>query len=131
MAVLPNCIWHAYLDYFHAFMGKQRIWWQMVRNPLDRFGSRGPGFESLLVDKLVAIIRYATLARGSSVKLYRTTRGIFVEEKENFYAVSTIEWDELIASVDLHAYLHAAIKGEPVRQFDSTTILAPVVNQEV
>jgi 2-dehydro-3-deoxy-D-arabinonate dehydratase len=65
------------------------------------------------------------------VKLYRTTRGIFVEEKENFYAVSTIEWDELIASVDLHAYLHAAIKGEPVRQFDSTTILAPVVNQEV
>jgi 2-dehydro-3-deoxy-D-arabinonate dehydratase len=65
------------------------------------------------------------------LKLYRTTRGIFVEEKESFYPISTLEWDELVASADLHAYLHAAIKGESVRQFDTTTILAPVVSQEV
>ena len=65
------------------------------------------------------------------MKLYRTTRGILVEEKEVFYPVSTIGWDELIASVDMHVYLHAAIQGEPVPQFSPSTILAPVVNQEV
>ena len=65
------------------------------------------------------------------MKLYRTTRGIFVEEKESFYPVSKIGWDELIASVDMHVYLHAAMQGEPVRQFNPTTILAPAVNQEV
>ena len=65
------------------------------------------------------------------MKLYRTTRGIFVEEKESFYPVSKIGWDELIASIDMHVYLHAAMQGEPVRQFNPTTILAPVVNQEV
>ena len=45
------------------------------------------------------------------MKLYRTTRGIFVEEKESFYPVSKIGWDELIASVDMHVYLHAAMHG--------------------
>ena len=65
------------------------------------------------------------------MKLYRTTRGIFVEEKESFYPVSTIGWDELIASVDMHVYLHAAMQDEPARQFNPTTILAPAVNQEV
>jgi 2-dehydro-3-deoxy-D-arabinonate dehydratase len=65
------------------------------------------------------------------MKLYRTTRGIFVEEKESFYPVSKIGWDELIASIDMHVYLHAAMQGERVRQFNPTTILAPAVNQEV
>jgi 2-dehydro-3-deoxy-D-arabinonate dehydratase len=65
------------------------------------------------------------------MKLYRTTQGIFVEEKESFYPVSKIGWDELIASVDMYVYLHAAMQGEPVRQFNPSTILAPVVNQEV
>jgi 2-dehydro-3-deoxy-D-arabinonate dehydratase len=66
-----------------------------------------------------------------TMKLYQTTRGIFVEEKESFYPVSKIGWDELIASVDVHVYLHAATQSEPVRQFNPTTILAPAVNQEV
>lgn len=65
------------------------------------------------------------------MKLYRTTQGIFVEDKESFYPISTIGWDELIASADMHGYLGAAVQGEPVRQFNPTTILAPVVSQEV
>ena len=65
------------------------------------------------------------------MKLYRTTQGIFVEEKASFYPVSTTGWDELIASVDMLVRLHTAIQGEPVRQFDSTAILAPAVSQEV
>jgi 2-dehydro-3-deoxy-D-arabinonate dehydratase len=65
------------------------------------------------------------------VKLYRTTQGIFVEEKETFYPVSTTRWDELIASADMYGYLHAATQREPLPRFDPSTILAPVVNQEV
>jgi 2-dehydro-3-deoxy-D-arabinonate dehydratase len=65
------------------------------------------------------------------VKLYRTTQGIFVEEKGSFYPVSTTGWDELIANVDMHVRLHTAMQGEPVRQFESTAILAPTASQEV
>jgi 2-dehydro-3-deoxy-D-arabinonate dehydratase len=64
------------------------------------------------------------------VKLYRTTQGIFVEQRESFYPV-TIGWDALIASVDMHVRLHTAMQGEPVRQFDASAILAPAVSQEV
>ena len=65
------------------------------------------------------------------MKLYRTKQGIFVEQKGSFYPVSTIGWDELIASVDMHGRLRTAMQGEPVRQFDPTAILAPAVSQEV
>jgi 2-dehydro-3-deoxy-D-arabinonate dehydratase len=65
------------------------------------------------------------------VKLYRATHGIFVEEAGNFYPVNTIGWDELIASVDMHTHIRAALQREPVMHFDPATILAPVANQEV
>ncbi|MFL6306994.1 MAG: fumarylacetoacetate hydrolase family protein [Candidatus Sulfotelmatobacter sp.] len=65
------------------------------------------------------------------MKLYRTTHGIFVEEENNFYAINAPGWDELIASVDLHTYVRAAIEREPIGEFDPATILAPAVNQEV
>jgi 2-dehydro-3-deoxy-D-arabinonate dehydratase len=68
------------------------------------------------------------------VKLYRTTNGAFVEKDSGFYCVSelasTEDWDELICSSDLHARACAAIR-EPLVSFDSSTILAPVGNQEV
>jgi 2-dehydro-3-deoxy-D-arabinonate dehydratase len=65
------------------------------------------------------------------VKIHRTTQGIFVEEEGVFYPISGIGWDQLVASVDMHTYVRAATKGEPVRQFNPSTILAPVANQEV
>jgi 2-dehydro-3-deoxy-D-arabinonate dehydratase len=65
------------------------------------------------------------------VKLYRTTHGIFVEEEDKFYPVNSIGWDELIANVDMHTYVRAAIQRDPVRQFNPATVLAPAANQEV
>ena len=65
------------------------------------------------------------------MKLYRTTRGIFVEEENKFYPVKAPGWDELIASVDMHAYVRAAIERDPIQQLDPATILAPAANQEV
>lgn len=65
------------------------------------------------------------------MKLYRTMDGIFVEEKASFYLVNAIEWDELIAGVDLHKHVRAAIERDPVREFNPATILAPAANQEV
>lgn len=65
------------------------------------------------------------------MRLYRTTQGIFVEEENNFYPIPTTGWDELIARVDLHGYVRAAIGRDPVQQFDPATILAPAANQEV
>jgi 2-dehydro-3-deoxy-D-arabinonate dehydratase len=65
------------------------------------------------------------------VKLYRTTHGIFVEEEGNFYPINATGWDELIASLDMHTYLRAAVQGGPVKQFNPATILAPAANQEV
>jgi 2-dehydro-3-deoxy-D-arabinonate dehydratase len=65
------------------------------------------------------------------VKLYRTTHGIIVEENGNFYPVTAVDWDELIASTDMLTHVSRAIRGEPVRHFDPTTVLSPAVNQEV
>jgi 2-dehydro-3-deoxy-D-arabinonate dehydratase len=65
------------------------------------------------------------------VKLYRTTQGTLVEEDSVIYPVSGMGWDQLIASVDMHTYVHAATQGGPVRQFNPATILAPAANQEV
>ncbi len=65
------------------------------------------------------------------MKLYRTTNGIILEEESAFYRVPAADWDELIASADLHARVRAAIGKEPVANFEPATILAPVVSQEV
>jgi 2-dehydro-3-deoxy-D-arabinonate dehydratase len=65
------------------------------------------------------------------VKLYRTTKGIFVEQDSIFYVVPAADWDELISSTDLHARARAAIRERSMAAFDPATILAPVVSQEV
>lgn len=65
------------------------------------------------------------------IKLYRTDQGIFVEENGNFYSVRGQDWDELICHVDLYTRARVAIRGEPVRGFDPSWALAPIINQEV
>ena len=64
------------------------------------------------------------------MKLYRTTNGIFVEENGGFYPVSASSWTELICDPSLHARVKQSAGGDPI-EFDRTTILAPVVDQEV
>jgi 2-dehydro-3-deoxy-D-arabinonate dehydratase len=65
------------------------------------------------------------------MKLYRTSTGVFAEEDGRFYLVPSSNWDELIASPDLHARASAAINAAQVVAFDHATILAPIVSQEV
>jgi 2-dehydro-3-deoxy-D-arabinonate dehydratase len=65
------------------------------------------------------------------VKLYRTAHGAFVEEDGRFYPVAVKNWDELLSSTHLHALVRAAIVGGGVGSLDASTILAPIVSQEV
>ena len=65
-----------------------------------------------------------------SVKLYRTEKGIFVEDDNTFYAVAVENWNELLCSSDiLEAVRKATI--EPPVAFDPSTALAPILAQEV
>jgi 2-dehydro-3-deoxy-D-arabinonate dehydratase len=69
------------------------------------------------------------------MKLYRTTKGAFVEEDGQFHELlplaSAEAWDKLICDVDLKARVTAAIKNNSVAHFDRTAILAPIGSQEV
>ncbi len=65
------------------------------------------------------------------MKLYRTTKGIFVEDAGSFFAVESSDWDDLIGSAGLHARAIASCKGTPVAAPDAASILAPVASQEV
>jgi 2-dehydro-3-deoxy-D-arabinonate dehydratase len=65
------------------------------------------------------------------MKLYRTTQGIFVDEAGRYYPVATADWDELVCSPDLQARVRAATGKQAVTNFDLSTILAPVVGQDV
>src|SRR6202020_701093 len=73
------------------------------------------------------------------MKLYRTSNGIFVEQNSSFYCVPDTDWDELISSADLHLRVQDAIANGSTKAatktatstFDSATVLAPIISQEV
>ena len=69
------------------------------------------------------------------MKLYRTSKGVFVEEGGKFYLVPEADWDDLISSPDLYARVRAATGEAAASNFapnlDPGTVLAPVVSQEV
>jgi len=69
-----------------------------------------------------------------SVKLYRTTMGAVVEDDGHFYSLSRLtaaeDWDKLICDPELHARAQAATATSPL-SFDPSTILEPIVSQEV
>jgi 2-dehydro-3-deoxy-D-arabinonate dehydratase len=65
------------------------------------------------------------------VKLYRTTKSLFVEENDEFYPVFEPDWDEFVGRAGLPARAAAAIREKAAMKFDPATILAPVVSQEV
>ena len=64
------------------------------------------------------------------MKLYRSSEGIFVEEKGSFYKVEAEGWDDLLCSEKLFKTIHTATRGNVV-SFDLNTALAPIVEQEV
>jgi 2-dehydro-3-deoxy-D-arabinonate dehydratase len=66
------------------------------------------------------------------VKLYRTTKGFFVEQDGRYYRVTSDSWDALVAHDDLQGYLLSIIqKSEASEDFASARVLAPIGNQEV
>lgn len=65
------------------------------------------------------------------MKLYRTSHGTFIEENGTFYPVAANSWDELLASTHLHDLARAAIVGTGISSLNESTILAPIVSQEV
>jgi 2-dehydro-3-deoxy-D-arabinonate dehydratase len=65
------------------------------------------------------------------VKLYRTTKGVFVQEAEAFYTVPSTDWDELISDTDLYPRVRSAVGKNAITTLDSASILAPIANQEV
>jgi len=66
------------------------------------------------------------------MKLYRTARGFYVSEAENFYSVENTTWDALIARDDLRDHLDAVIRKTPPGAAPAATdLLAPIGSQEV
>jgi 2-dehydro-3-deoxy-D-arabinonate dehydratase len=69
------------------------------------------------------------------VKLYRTSKGVFVEESDRFYLVSAAfsvaAWDELVCDPDLQGRVRAAIGDDTGGHFDAAEVLVPVGSQEV
>jgi len=65
------------------------------------------------------------------MKLYKTTRGLFVETDGNYFELPQQSLDELIAREDIAAYLAGYTTGKPAAELDATTLLAPVGQQEV
>ena len=66
------------------------------------------------------------------MKLYRTSHGSYVEKNGNFYRVPESSWDALVTHDNLREYLTAVIeKADPVADFTSAQVLAPIENQEV
>jgi len=64
------------------------------------------------------------------VRLYRSGKGIFVEENGGFYQIAVENWDELLCSDRLFDTVRAATNGKTVN-FDASAALAPIVGQEV
>ncbi len=69
------------------------------------------------------------------MKLYRTSLGAFVEDDDRFYLIARLErpegWDELICDPNVQERARSAVRRERAVAFDTATILAPVVSQEV
>ena len=64
------------------------------------------------------------------MKLYRTSKGVFVEDAGKFFAVDASDWDGLISQPGLLDRVKACCAGSAVA-FDAASVLAPVVGQEV
>ncbi|HVG27176.1 MAG TPA: fumarylacetoacetate hydrolase family protein [Acidobacteriaceae bacterium] len=67
------------------------------------------------------------------MKLYRSTRGIFVTQDDGrtFFKVDATDWDDLLRSDDLHARVQSSLQGAPVAAPQPNELLPPVGTQEV
>ena len=73
----------------------------------------------------------STSGGDEDMRLFRTSKGIFVEEKGTYFAVRTSDWDDLMRSRDLLARVRADMESNPVPEPEAASWLPPVVSQEV
>ncbi|HLO44956.1 MAG TPA: fumarylacetoacetate hydrolase family protein [Leadbetterella sp.] len=66
------------------------------------------------------------------MKIYNTTQGIIAEKDSKFFKINDLGWDHLINQPALFAFLNNEINNsESVASLDESTILAPIVSQEI
>lgn len=66
------------------------------------------------------------------MKIYNTTQGIIAEKDSKFFKINDLGWDQLINQPALFAFLNNEINSsESVDAIDESTILAPIVSQEI
>jgi 2-dehydro-3-deoxy-D-arabinonate dehydratase len=66
------------------------------------------------------------------VKLYRTAAGCFVEEDSQYYSLSGLTLDSLLAREDLATFLSSRIANQsPSSEIHASELLAPIGQQEV
>jgi hypothetical protein len=77
-------------------------------------------------------VRWSTNLGVATVKLFRTTTGIFVEEDNLYYRIDGHSWNDLLAADDLPERLAREISGEKaIQPFNSGELLPPIDAQEV
>lgn len=66
------------------------------------------------------------------MKLYRTARGVLLEEGNRVYALAGMDWDSLVCTEDLNSYLRKSIDAsKPDENISLQNVLAPIGQQEV
>jgi 2-dehydro-3-deoxy-D-arabinonate dehydratase len=67
------------------------------------------------------------------VKLFRTTRGCFIEDDGRYFGLDGAKWDELLAQDDLEGHLRSITAGKEGSRsgFMASDLLAPIERQEV
>lgn len=66
------------------------------------------------------------------MKIYNTSKGIYIENDNKFFIFKDLGFDELINQPNLFIYLKNAIDASSESQdFDNNSIIAPIVSQEI
>lgn len=66
------------------------------------------------------------------MKIYNTSKGIYIENDNKFFIFKDLGFDELINHPNLFIYLKNAIDASSESQdFDNNSIIAPIVSQEI
>src|SRR5215469_16670668 len=66
----------------------------------------------------------------AAMKIYRTTRHLFVEQNGQFHALNA-DFDDLVRSNDPWSLAEKSLSSAPVSAPDPSHILAPIGSQEV
>lgn len=83
----------------------------------------------------MATITNFSFCKTSSMKLYKTTKGIVLEQEENYYLLDNHNWDAIINDDHLYSTLEKATKelssNPEAKRFIESGIQAPIQSQEI